>query len=176
MKNLIFVAFFSFISFTAISQSNIKVGYQGVYFPHMGEDFFGPTISLEAAMRNHIALNFNIGLMRDQQVTGPDVNVITRGVRLEPEVRIYLRKGLKGLFVGPRFSYTSFASVLKTGKERVDFPTWGGEDAAFGFGGVLGFQANFSEHLKLSTVLGLEVDNHYGEALPSLAVSLGYRF
>jgi hypothetical protein len=39
MKNLILAAILSFISLTAFAQSNIKVGYQGVYFPHVDEDF-----------------------------------------------------------------------------------------------------------------------------------------
>jgi hypothetical protein len=176
MKNLILAAILSFISLTAFAQSNIKVGYQGVYFPHVDEDFFGPSVAFEAALRNRLSLNVNFGVIRDHEVTGPDVNVITRGIRVEPEVRFYFSKGLKGLFFGPRLSYTSLSSVLRTDKERVDFPTWGGEDAVFGMGGVIGFQADFSEHLKLSVVGGLEIDNHNGEGAPSLGVSLGYRF
>lgn len=175
MKNFFLITLFSLFSLTVFAQSNAKLGYQGVFYPHTGETFFGPTASVETNMGNHFSLNLNVGYLRDHHVVAVDTDIITRALKFEPEVRFFLRHGLKGFFVGARMSYSNFSSVLKQGKERVSYPT-PGEDSVFGFGGVLGFQANFNEHLMLSTSVGLGVESENGEAMPSLTIGMGYRF
>lgn len=175
MKNFFFITLLSLCSFTVFAQSNVRLGYQGVFYPHIGETFFGPIASVEANMGNHFSLNLNIGYLKDHQVIAVNSDIITRSLKFEPEIRFFPRQGLKGFFVGARMSYSNFSSVLKQGKERVSFPT-PGEDSVFGFGGVLGFQANFNEHLMLSTSVGLGVESEYGEAMPSLTIGMGYRF
>ncbi|KAA3631662.1 MAG: DUF3575 domain-containing protein [Bacteroidetes bacterium] len=176
MKNLSLVVLISFFSLSLFAQSNVKVGYQGVNYPHSGETFFGPSVAVEAALKNSFSLHLNVAYLTDHEVIAVDSDVITRGLKFEPELRFYPRKELKGFFLGARTSYTNFSSILKTGKDKVDFPTWGGEEAIFGYGGVIGYQANFSENLIISTVLGLEVESKFSEAMGSVGVSLGYRF
>ncbi len=176
MKNLSLVVFFSLLTFSLFAQSNVKIGYQGVNYPHSGESFFGPSVAFEAALRNRLSLHLNAAYLTDHEVIAADSDVVTRGLKFEPELRFYFRQDLKGFFVGARTSYTNFSSILKTGKDKVDFPTWGGEEAIFGYGGVIGFQANFSEKLNISTTLGLEIESKFSEGMGSLGVSLGYRF
>jgi hypothetical protein len=175
MKNLILATLFSFISFTAFAQSNIKLRSQGVYYSYSDASFFGPSVAFEAPLKNRLSLQIAIGYLRSNEVLQIDQNVVTQGVRFEPEIRYYPKGGLTGFFVGARISYTDLSSVVKTGGERLAFPTWGGKESVGGFGGVLGFQTNLTEQFKLGTVFGLEFDTGEGElGIVSIGVSLAY--
>lgn len=179
MKNLILVVLFSLFSLAAFSQSNIKVGVQGVYYEYFDGAFIGPSVGFEAPLLNRFSLQVNVAALRSNEVTGVDQNIVTRAIRFEPELRFYPRGDLKGFFIGPRLSYADMSSVIKTGGEKLSFPTWGGEEGVFGVGGVLGYQANFSDRFKISTTLGAELDMNAGEGgigITSARVSVGYNF
>ncbi len=177
MKNILLIAIFSFSSLTAFSQSNIKVGVQGIHYNYFDGAFIGPSVGFEAPLINRISLQVNVAALRSNEVIGVDQNIVTRAIRFEPELRFYPKGDLKGFFIGPRLSYADMSSVIKTGGERLSFPTWGGQEGVFGFGGVLGYQANFSDKLKVGTTLGLEMDMNEAElGIISARVSIGYNF
>lgn len=176
MKNLILISFFTLFSFSLFSQSNIRLGYQGVNYPHFESSFVGPVASIETNMGNRFSLNLNLGLLSDHTVIALGQDIVTRAFKIEPEVRFFPKIGLKGLFIGGRMSYSNFSSKLKTAEESFAYPTLGGEEFVFGVGGVLGFQADFLDRIKLNVTLGLETDSVDGDAMGSISIGAGYQF
>ena len=169
----VFLVLFFYSSLSA--QSNVKAGCQGVYYNYSDGAFFGPAVAFEAHLKNRLSLQINAGYLRGSEVIGLDQNVVTRGFRFAPEIRYFPKGDMSGFFIGARVSYTDFSSVLKTGGEKLAFPTWGDREGVGGLGGVLGFQTNFSERFKIATVMGIEMDMGEGElGILSVGISLGY--
>jgi hypothetical protein len=176
MKNLMLISLFALFSFSLFAQSNVKLGFQSVYYPNVDANFVGPSASIESAMGNHFSLNLGLAYLTDHDVIAANTDIITRAFKIEPSVRFFPKKGLKGFFLGGKMSYSNFSSFLKSGNERVSFPVQADQDYVFGVGGALGFQANFSEHFVLNAEVGLEMEGDDGDAMGSLGISVGYKF